>query len=227
MIARYAYERELKTWSPSTPLMRSLKKLSRERQRLINNISSVNNHRHAETNSGKPKASILTRLQRQIAFLETQLKEVDEEINELCAQDEELGKMVVRLNTIFGINTISSITILAETDGFRLFTKRSQLIKYAGYDVVEKQSGTSVNGKTRISKKGNSRIRKALHFPAMTAIRQEGIFLDVYNRVFERTKCKMQALVAVQRKLLITMYAMTKNEMDYQINYHKKRKETA
>jgi transposase len=62
---------------------------------------------------------------------------------------------------------------------------------------------------------------------AMAAIRQEGIFLDVYNRVFERTKCKMQALVAVQRKLLITMYAMTKNEMDYQINYHKKRKETA
>ena len=55
----------------------------------------------------------------------------------------------------------------------------------------------------------------------MSAIRQEGVFLDVYKRVFDRTKCKMQALVAVQRKLLVTMYAMTKNETGYEIDYHK------
>lgn len=222
MIARYAHEREPEVWSPATPSMRELKKLSRERQQLNDDINATRNREHAESNSGKPLQATLRRYTKHLNLLAEQLKEVEREIAKLCQEDEQLNEMVIRLNTLYGVDTITSVTILAETDGFRLFTKRTQLVKYAGYDVVQKESGTSVRGKTRISKKGNSRIRKALHFPAMTAIRQEGIFKDAYDRVFDRTKCKMQALVAVQRKLLVTMYAMTKNETDYQVNYHKK-----
>lgn len=221
MIARYAYDRQPKAWSPSTPLMREVKKLSRERQQVIDDVSAAKNRMHAETSSGKPMASILSRYQKHLDLLDAHKLEINAEIDRLCQQDEKLAKMVLQLNSIYGVDTVTSVSILAETDGFRLFTKRSQLVKYAGYDVVEKESGTSVRGKTKISKRGNSHIRNALHFPAMTATRQEGIFLEVYNRVYESTKCKMKALVAVQRKLLTTMYALIKNGTMYQIDYHK------
>jgi len=223
MIARYAHDRQPKAWSPSAPSMREVKKLSRERQQVIDDITIAKNRLHAERSSGKPMNSILERYRKHIELLEAHEMEVMREIDRLCQADEKLGKMVLLLNTIYGVNTVTSVSILAETDGFRLFTKRSQLVKYAGYDIVEKESGTSVRGKTRISKRGNSHIRKVLHFPAMTAIRQEGIFLEIYERVFKQSKCKMKALVAVQRKLLITMYALVKNGSEYQVNYHKER----
>lgn len=223
MIARYAHDRQPKAWSPSAPSMREVKKLSRERQQVVGDISAAKNRLHAEMSSGKPMTSILNRYQKHIELLEVHREEIAAEIDRLCREDEKLGKMVLQLNTIYGVDTITSVAILAETDGFRLFTKRSQLVKYAGYDIVEKESGTSVHGKSRISKRGNSHIRKVLHFPAMTAIRQEGIFQEVYERVFEQSRCKMKALVAVQRKLLITMYALVKNESEYQVNYHKER----
>ncbi|WP_221391981.1 transposase [Dyadobacter sp. NIV53] len=40
-----------------------------------------------------------------------------------------------------------------ETNGFELIRNKKQLSSYAGFDVKEKQSGTSIKGKPRISKK--------------------------------------------------------------------------
>ena len=77
---------------------------------------------------------------------------------------------------IKGIGITTAATIIAETDGFILIKNRSQLISYAGYDVIENQSGSSINGKTKISKKGNKYIRRALHFPALSAVKREPMF---------------------------------------------------
>jgi transposase len=56
---------------------------------------------------------------------------------------------------------MSAVTVIAETNGFTLFENSKQLVSYAGYDVVENQSGKRV-GKTSISKKGNYRIRRII-----------------------------------------------------------------
>ena len=70
-------------------------------------------------------------------------------------------------------------------------------MSYSGYDVVENQSG-SHKGKTKISKKGNSRIRRILHMSSLIAIGSEGtVFKNLYLRVYERTGIKMKGIVAV------------------------------
>ncbi|EAY31614.1 IS110 family transposase [Microscilla marina] len=108
---------------------------------------------------------------------------------------------------------------VAETNGFELFTSEKQLTSYAGYDIVENESGTR-KGKTKISKQGNAHIRRILCMPAFNAINVEGVFLNLYNRVFERTKEKMKGYTAVQRKLLCMMYTLWKKDedFDYSIN---------
>ena len=103
-------------------------------------------------------------------------------------------------------------TIIAETNGFELIKNKAQLVSYAGYDVVENKSGTSLDSPTRISKKGNSFIRRALYWPAITAVQHEPEFKQLFNSVFEKTRIPMKAYVAVQRKLLVLIYTLFKKD---------------
>ncbi|MFD3003766.1 transposase, partial [Pontibacter toksunensis] len=88
-----------------------------------------------------------------------------------------------------------------------------QLTSYAGFDVVERESGTSVRGKTRISKKGNGRIRTALYFPALVASRHNAALRAVYQRINAGKESKMVGVVSLQRKLLLLIYSMWKSDM--------------
>jgi len=121
----------------------------------------------------------------------------------------DLLRKVDNVCSIKGVAFLTAITIISETNGFELIENKAQLVSYAGFDVVERQSGSSVRGKTRISKKGNSHIRRALHYPALSAVRYEGQLRELYKRVTERNpKVKMIGLVAVQRKLLVLIYTL-------------------
>lgn len=84
---------------------------------------------------------------------------------------------------------------------------------------VERQSGTSINGKTRISKKGNSHIRRGLYFSAILAVRFNPKFTQIYARHLQKGKKKMVALVAIQRRLLSLMYTLWKKDEYFIENY--------
>lgn len=67
------------------------------------------------------------------------------------------------MTSIPGVGRLTAAVVIAETNGFELIRNKKQLSSYAGFDIKEKQSGTSVKGKPKISKKGNKYIRKAMH----------------------------------------------------------------
>lgn len=100
-----------------------------------------------------------------------------------------------------------------------MIRNKSQLTSYAGLDVKEKQSGTSVKGKPRISKRGNRFLRKSLHLPALSAVKWDENFKSVYARLVSKHGIKMKALVAIQRKLLELIYILFKNETLYDKDY--------
>ncbi|WP_307457017.1 transposase [Chryseobacterium sp. SORGH_AS_0447] len=100
-----------------------------------------------------------------------------------------------------------------------MIRNKKQLTSYAGFDVKEKISGTSVKGKPRISKRGNKHLRRTMYFPAITAIRSIPAYKAIYIRIVERTGIKMKGIVAVARKLLELMYVIFKTEIPYQNDY--------
>ena len=114
---------------------------------------------------------------------------------------------------------MTAATILGETNGFDLIRNKRQLASYAGLDVKEKQSGTSVKGKPRISKKGNRYLRKAMHLPALTAIRHDERFKAIFARIVSKHGIKMKAAVAIQRKLLEMAYTLYKKQEKYNHEY--------
>ena len=120
-----------------------------------------------------------------------------------------------------GLGVLTMSTVLAETNGFTLFKNYKQLVSYAGYDVVEAQSGKRV-GKTKISKRGNSRIRRALHMPSLVVIQhQVSPFKDLFDRTYEKHGIKMKSYVAVQKKLLVMIYHLWNKNEAYDVDYQK------
>jgi transposase len=93
------------------------------------------------------------------------------------------------------------------------------LVSYSGYDVVENQSGTH-RGRTKISKKDNSRLRRILHLPAFMAVRfGEPACQGLYQRVYTSSKVKMKANVAVQKRLLLMVCALWRKGCEYEADY--------
>ncbi len=223
MLARLGLERRLTQWQPASEQMYTLKQLCRERSQLQQQQTQVKNQQHALQHSKGATSAHLERLAKRLALLATQLAEIEADMKALIKADASLQKAVQRLTTLQGVGWLTAVILLAETNGFQLFTSKGQLVSYAGYDVVRQQSGSSLNKPGHISKRGSRHLRKALYWPALTSIRYQGPLQDLYNRVYERTKVKMKALVAVQRKLLVLAYSLHKTERDYEVAYQQNR----
>src|SRR5258708_31865976 len=119
-----------------------------------------------------------------------------------------MQKVILIMCSITGIGLLTAASVIGETNGFDLIRNKRQLTSYAGLDVREKQSGTSVKGKPRISKKGNRHLRKSMHMPSLAAITHAPKFKAVFARLVSKHGIKMKATVAVHRKLLEMIYTI-------------------
>lgn len=225
-IAQLGVDQNLPAWKPASPQMYKLKRLCRAHNMLVEEKTVISNRLHAEKSCNNPNGFIIKQLKQRLNLLAKQIKQIKLHIQQTIAKDQKLNQRVEHICEMKGLAFMSVITIIAETNGFELVKHKSQLVSYAGYDVVERQSGSSIKGKTRISKKGNSHIRKALYFPALTVVKYNKEFKALFERVFERTKIKMKGYVAVQRKLLVLIYTLYKNNQKYDPQYAQKKSKT-
>lgn len=221
-IAMFGLERKLDTWEPPKGIYRQLQQLTRERGQLMDESIVIRNQLHAENASAKPHKKSIDRANNRLGLIGKQLKEITEELEELIRTDSETQAIVLLICSITGIGQLTAATILGETNGFELIRNKKQLASYAGLDVREKQSGTSVKGKPSISKKGNRHLRKAMHLPALSAIKHDERFKAVFTRLVSKHGIKMKAAVAIQRKLLEMTYTVFKTRKKYDKEYFKK-----
>jgi transposase len=206
-------------WKPIAKYFYELRLLTRHYQSIQETKTGFMNQLHALKHSGYSNKELIKQQENTIALFEKQLKEIKKLIEKHIANDENTKKKVSQIAKIKGLNTLSIATIVAETNGFELIKNSGQLVSYAGYDVIENQSGSHV-GRTKISKKGNTRIRRILHMPALVTVKyKEPIFVSLYERIFDRTKIKMKGYVAVQRKLLEMIYTLWKKDEEYKSGF--------
>lgn len=217
-LGRLGIERNLDCWQPISPEILTIRQLCRERVRLLEQKTVVQNQLHALKCSFDPNEATLKRMQEMINFIKATIKSVEKDLKTRVNSDADLKERVENICTVKGLRMLTVITVIAETNGFKLFKNRAQVVSYAGYDVVENQSGKK-SGKTRISKKGNKYIRRALHFPAITAVKHEPEFKQLQERVFDRTRIPMKGYVAVQRKLLLLIYTLFKKNEAYNSDF--------
>lgn len=224
-IAQFGLERNLDEWQKPLPIYKKIRQLTRERDQIILERTMTKNQLHAEQSEAQPNETSLKRINQRIGLLTKQEKEIAIELSVLIKEDVKVSGSIELLCSLPGIGQLTAATVLAETNGFDLIRNKRQLTSYAGLDIKEKQSGTSVRGKSKISKKGNKYLRKAMHMPALSAIRHDDRFKTLFVRLVSRHGIKMKAVVAVQRKLLEMIYAIFKNKEVYDSEYLKNQQE--
>ena len=218
-LSRMGAERTLQAWQPMDDFFYTLRSYTRQHERLQQTKTILNNQLHAEEQQAHANELVGAQLQQLLTSIEEQLKALLKAIAQHLQSNPGVTQKVEGICGIKGVGMLTAATILAETNGFALFKNIPQLISYSGYDVVEDQSGVRV-GKTKISKKGNGHIRRALHMPALHAAKWEGSpFSRLYERVLAKTGIPMKALVAVQKKLLAIIYALWKKNQAYDKDY--------
>jgi transposase len=211
VIAQMGAERNLPHWQPPSPILKQLRDLTRLYTDLKNERTVYLNRLESENASAVALPFVIKSNRLILKELEKQIKQCEKEIEKTITSEEWLAEKINKLITINGVGLITLAIVVAETQGFALVSSRKQLASYAGYDVVQAESGTSVKGKTHISKKGNSRIRAALYFPALAASRYNQELKEDYQRINIAKPSKMVGATALQRKLLLLIYTLWKN----------------
>jgi len=224
MLSMLGLERSLRAWEPPSEELQQLKSLSRERSTLLKNRTTETNRQGAVASSSYSNQKAMKRHKKRLQLIDEQIAAIELEMRELVSRDEVLSKRIAHLESIPGVSFKSAAAVVGETLGFESISSAKQLASYAGYDVVLRESG-SFKGRTKISKKGNSNIRAVLHMPSMTCVRCNPTLGQFYRRLQPNKAKSLVALVAVQRKLLILMYTLWKNEVDYDAEHEKKKQQ--
>jgi transposase len=211
-LAQMCSEQSIAIWKPATKQFYILRSLTRLHEDLSIQRTSLKSRIHASEYAMFDLKMVAKSHQKLLKVIEKEIETIELEIAKTIQDDPVLKQKFELINSIKGVGLMTFAVVVAETNGFALFKNARQLMSYAGYDIVENQSGTK-KGKTRISKKGNTHIRRILHLPAFNLVTYEPYFKVFYERIFANTGMKMKAYTAVQRKLLCLIYTLwNKNE---------------
>jgi transposase len=215
VLAEFGCVKHVDEWQSPHPLFAALKQLTREKYQLQQELTLIKNQLHAEQTKAITTAASIKRMKARCRLIEKQIIEVEKEITELANQDITIKEKIDKVCTIPGVGLQTAVTVIAETNGFNLIRNSRQLVSYAGLDVIQKKSGTSVRGRMHISKQGNSHLRHCLYFPSFSAVRHNKPMQNLYDRIVEKQAIKMKGYVAVQRKMLILIYTLWKKNEAY------------
>jgi transposase len=214
-LSRMAAEQALGVWQPLSKFYFTLRGYTRQLQSLQELKTSVSNQLHASERSMYQIAEVKKQLKSLIEKLNKQIDGMEIVIKKHIDGDVEVKEKVEKICAIKGVGIMTVAVTIGEANGFALFENVSQLVSFVGYDVVDNQSGIRT-GKTKISKKGNSRIRRAMHLPAFNVVRYEvQPFIDLFDRTYKKHGIKMKSYVAVQKKLLILIYTLWKKNESF------------
>jgi transposase len=182
--------------------------------------TSACNQLHAMQVAMRMSKLVVKQLKANIKLYEKQLMQLEKAIEEKIESEPEVKKKIDNIiEDMKGVNVKTVAVVIAETNGFSWFTNRRQVVKFAGYDVVENQSGKR-SGKTKISKKGNAHIRRALYFPAINLVTYNvKPFVNKYERIFERSRIPMKGYTALQKDLLLMLFTLWKTNQKFDPNY--------
>ncbi len=127
----------------------------------------------AEENRLSAKLTVVavkTCVEETIAHFKDQIRGTEKLIRKHIDKHPGLKQQSELLNSIPGIADTTAALLLAEVPDLKLYRSARQVAAFAGLVPRERQSGSSVKGRVRLSKIGNARLRKALYFPAITAL---------------------------------------------------------
>lgn len=216
-LAQMGAEKHLDIWSLMGEYFYQLRQLTRHHEDLQHMKNVTGNRLHAAQQGMYTNREVVKQLKKQINLIEKQIAEcvsaMEKHIRSNAAVKEKGENITQRYRSADGRNRTGRnqrIRVIQQCQAARQLRR----IQYRGKPV-----GTRV-GKTRISKKGNRHIRRAMLMPALVSVTHKTKpFFELYQRTFAKHGIKMKSYVAVQKKLLTTIYAIWKRNEPFDENH--------
>ena len=205
LIARFCGAMKPEPWQPLTPEVKELRALVRR----LDELKSM----HTQETNRLESADAVVRpsIQDMIDHIDVRILQVTRQIRDHIDHHPDLRGKRDLLETIPGIGPGTSAMILAEFGDVSRFQDAGQMASFCGLTPRHRQSGTSVRGRSMLSKTGSSRIRQALYMPALCAIRYNPVIRAFRARLLANGKHKMIIVGAVMRKLVYLAYGVLKS----------------
>ena len=179
--------------------------------------TALKNKLQGEIEMGSPSPSVIRSIKRQLMTLLNEILAIDKELNIFIKKGHPGMKQL--LEGIPGIGTKTSSYLILMTEGFNKFDTSRQLCSYTGLTPTIRESGSSIRGRSRISKMGNPKIRNLLFLCSFSASKYNSSCRAIYDRIVAKGKSKKLALIAVANKLLKQAFSICKSRIPYDPNY--------
>ena len=166
---------------------------------------------------GNPCPIVVSSLKRSLRQIIKERKKLEQELLTIVKQEHQ--QLLTDIESIPGLGRKTVIALIISTDGFKRFDSASALCSYSGLTPMIRQSGSSVNGRPRISKMGNPKLRNLLFMCSFTSCEHNKACKDIYQRITSKGKSKKLALIAVCNKLLKQAFAIAKSGIPYDAQY--------
>ncbi|XMO87594.1 IS110 family transposase [Algibacter sp. AS12] len=217
LICEYAKQVEVKLWQGNSKHQTECLQMTRLLSVYTKQSTMLKNKLHGEAVLGNPSKDVLRSLKRSLKQVQKEIKAMEEKLTMLVKQVHQ--DVITRLKSIPGIGKKTALMLVVLTDGFGRFTSGSELCSYAGLTPVIRKSGSSVNGRSRISKIGNQKLRNLLFMCSFNACKYNKACREIYERLVAKGKSKKLALIAVCNKLLKQAFAIAKSGLVYDQTY--------
>ena len=217
LICEYAKQVDLKLWQGNSKGQTECLQMTRLLSVYTKQSTMLKNKLHGESVLGNPSKAVLSSLKRSLKQVQKEIKTLEEKLMILVKQVHQ--DVLTRIKSIPGIGNKTALMLVVLTDGFERFTSGSELCSYAGLTPVIRKSGSSVNGRSRISKIGNQKLRNLLFMCSFNACKYNKACREIYERIVAKGKSKKLALIAVCNKLLKQVFAIAKSGLTYDDSY--------
>ena len=217
MIRLYAQNNELRLWKGNSKNQIESLQIARLLDVYTKQSTALKNKVHGEQTLGNPSPIVVRSLKRGLKHIQQEKKLLEDRLTELVKGG--YAAMLTNLESIPGLGRKTATMLIVFTDGFNRFDSAAALCSYCGITPIIRKSGTSVNGRSRISKMGNRKLRNLLFLCSFTACVHNKACSDIYQRITNKGKSKKLALMAVSNKILKQAYAVAKSGMPYDENY--------
>jgi len=215
VLEEFAARMPFQAWQPPSPTALALHALTRRLHDLVEILAAEKNRQHAAGLSQTTPAAVRRDLARSVRAQERAIQRLTQQTRKLLAQDPQLTERFQLLDSVPGIGETSALQLLGELAVLSPDLTARQWVAYAGLDPRVYDSGSSVHKKPRISKAGNQHLRHSLFMPALVGVRYDPHLRAYYQHLQVLGKVKMQALVAVMRKLLHAFHAMFRTHQPF------------
>jgi transposase len=225
VLAQLASKLSPPLWTPPPRIYHEMQQRLSQRDTLLVLRRQVANQQHALSHNVVVVPAVARRQEELLEVLDTQIRELEQELEEVIKQDTEWATSIVRLQTIPGVGLITATCLVVETLNFTACLNVEAATAYAGLAPYPRESGSSVRGRPRLGRTGNARLRSALYMATLSAARHNPVVRAVYQRLRAAGKPMKVARCAAARKLLHLAWALIMKQTTFDPEYQSRNQE--